>query len=59
MAVHIGELRTEIVTPDPITGPGAVAAPGQDPESHRDRARDEARRVRWLVCRVAAEGFDD
>jgi hypothetical protein len=55
--VHVRELHTEISESSVPAPP--VQADARDPKSITEAAAIHADRARWLVSRVAAEGFDD
>jgi hypothetical protein len=55
MTVHIGELRTDVRAPAPVTDRPADPRPAPV-----DEQIEEAReRADWIAARTAAEGFDD
>jgi hypothetical protein len=58
VAVHVGELHTDVVTSEaPASGQPGSPSP---PEWETDRRALEAmERAAWLRARVRAEGFDD
>lgn len=56
-AVYVRELHTEISESSVPAPP--VQADARDPKAVAETAAVGAERARWLVSRVAAEGFDD
>ena len=55
--VHVRQLHTEISDSSVPAPP--VQADARDPKAVAEAAAVRAERARWLVHRVAAEGFDD
>jgi hypothetical protein len=58
VAVHIGELHTDVVTSEaPAPGqPGSASLPEWETDR---RALEAMERAAWLRARVRADGFDD
>jgi hypothetical protein len=55
--VYVRELHTEISESSVPAPP--VQADARDPKAVAEAAAIRAERARWLVSRVASEGFDD
>lgn len=59
MAVHIGELHTDI-RPAADDGQGAAAGSGQDSgDTADDRWRESRGRRTWIEARTSAYGYED
>ena len=58
MAVHVGELHTDVVATEPPARRGETAAPSPVWDVDR-RFREAAERAAFCRARVSADGFDD